>query len=44
MMCLRLYGKGHERGVDTLRAIVRCCGVWGVPNVTVYAFSQVKKK
>jgi undecaprenyl diphosphate synthase len=31
---------GHERGVDTLRMIVRCCGAWGVPAVTVYAFSQ----
>jgi hypothetical protein len=31
---------GHERGVDTLRTMVRCCGAWGVPAVTVYAFSQ----
>ena len=31
---------GHERGVDALRAVVRCCGAWGVPALTVYAFSH----
>lgn len=31
---------GHERGVDTLRMMVRCCGAWSIPAVTVYAFSQ----
>lgn len=28
------------RGVETLRTMVQCCGAWGVPAVTVYAFSQ----
>jgi undecaprenyl pyrophosphate synthase len=22
-------GAGHERGVDALRRMVRCCGAWG---------------
>jgi undecaprenyl diphosphate synthase len=30
---------GHRQGVDTLKALVRCCQDWGVPNLTVYAFS-----
>ena len=31
---------GHEQGVSSLRTVVRCCGAWGVPAVTVYAFSH----
>lgn len=31
---------GHERGVDALRLVVRCCRAWGVPALTVYAFSR----
>ncbi|CAG9465429.1 unnamed protein product [Pedinophyceae sp. YPF-701] len=30
---------GHERGVDALRETVRACGAWGVPAITVFAFS-----
>lgn len=26
--------------METLRTMVHCCGAWGVPAVTVYAFSQ----
>ena len=33
-------GVGHERGVDALRSTVRCCAAWGIPAVTVYAFSH----
>jgi len=30
---------GHQRGVDTLKALLRCCRDWGVPALTAYAFS-----
>jgi len=32
--------EGHERGVDTLRTIVRCAGAWDLSALTVYAFSH----
>jgi undecaprenyl diphosphate synthase len=30
---------GHRRGVDTLKELLRCCRDWGIPALTVYAFS-----
>ncbi|MEM8778556.1 MAG: isoprenyl transferase [Cyanobacteria bacterium P01_G01_bin.49] len=30
---------GHQRGVDTLKDLLRCCRNWGVPALTAYAFS-----
>ncbi|HEY9690103.1 MAG TPA: isoprenyl transferase [Coleofasciculaceae cyanobacterium] len=30
---------GHRRGVDTLKELMRCCKDWGIPSLTVYAFS-----
>ncbi|ACK64234.1 undecaprenyl diphosphate synthase [Rippkaea orientalis PCC 8801] len=30
---------GHQRGVDTLKDLLRCCKDWGVPALTAYAFS-----
>jgi len=30
---------GHQRGVDTLKDLLRCCKDWGIPALTVYAFS-----
>jgi undecaprenyl diphosphate synthase len=30
---------GHRRGVDALKNLLRCCRDWGVPALTVYAFS-----
>lgn len=30
---------GHQRGVDTLKELLRCCQDWGIPALTVYAFS-----
>ena len=30
---------GHRKGVDTLRELLRCCKDWGIPALTVYAFS-----
>lgn len=30
---------GHQRGVDTLKDLLRCCRDWGVPALTAYAFS-----
>ena len=30
---------GHRKGVDTLRDLLRCCKDWGIPALTVYAFS-----
>lgn len=30
---------GHQRGVDTLKNLLRCCKDWGVPALTAYAFS-----
>jgi len=31
---------GHERGVNALKQVVRCCGAWGVRTLTVFAFSH----
>lgn len=31
--------KGHEKGADSLRAVVECCAEVGVEFLTVYAFS-----
>ena len=30
---------GHRRGVDTLKALLRCCRDWGIGALTAYAFS-----
>ncbi|MDJ0661890.1 MAG: isoprenyl transferase [Crocosphaera sp.] len=30
---------GHQRGVDTLKDLLRCCRDWGIPALTAYAFS-----
>ena len=30
---------GHRRGVETLKDLLRCCKDWGIPALTVYAFS-----
>jgi undecaprenyl diphosphate synthase len=30
---------GHQRGVDTLKDLLRCCKDWGIGALTVYAFS-----
>jgi undecaprenyl diphosphate synthase len=30
---------GHQRGVDALKALVRCCDDWGIQALTAYAFS-----
>lgn len=30
---------GHQRGVNALRELVRCCGEWGIKAITAYAFS-----
>ncbi|NEQ98622.1 MAG: isoprenyl transferase [Cyanothece sp. SIO2G6] len=30
---------GHRQGAQTLKALVRCCRDWGIPTLTVYAFS-----
>ncbi len=30
---------GHQRGVDTLKELLRCCKDWGIAALTVYAFS-----
>jgi undecaprenyl diphosphate synthase len=31
--------KGHEKGVDTVRTVVRACREFNIPNLTLYAFS-----
>jgi len=31
--------KGHEKGVEAVRTIVRACREIGIPNLTLYAFS-----
>jgi undecaprenyl diphosphate synthase len=31
--------KGHEKGVDTARTVVRACREFNIPNLTLYAFS-----
>ncbi|WP_267383955.1 polyprenyl diphosphate synthase [Cyanobacterium sp. uoEpiScrs1] len=30
---------GHQRGVDTLKDLLRCCRDWRIPALTAYAFS-----
>jgi undecaprenyl diphosphate synthase len=30
---------GHQRGVDALKELLRCCRDWGIPALTAYAFS-----
>lgn len=30
---------GHQRGVQTLKDLLRCCKDWGIPALTTYAFS-----
>ncbi len=30
---------GHQRGVDTLKDLLRCCDDWGLEVLTAYAFS-----
>ncbi len=30
---------GHQKGVDTLKELLRCCKDWGIPALTAYAFS-----
>ncbi|BFM38410.1 polyprenyl diphosphate synthase [Synechocystis sp. LKSZ1] len=30
---------GHQRGVDALKGLLRCCDDWGIPALTAYAFS-----
>ena len=30
---------GHENGVESLRAVVRCASAWGIKVVSVYTFS-----
>ena len=31
--------RGHQRGVDALKDLLRCCKDWGIPALTAYAFS-----
>ena len=31
--------RGHQKGVDTLKDLLRCCKDWGIPALTAYAFS-----
>ena len=31
---------GHQRGVDALKSLLRCCRDWGVKALTAYAFSS----
>ncbi len=31
--------EGHRAGVESMREAVRCCNDWGVPFLTLYAFS-----
>lgn len=30
---------GHQKGVDALKDLLRCCRDWGIPALTAYAFS-----
>ncbi|MEB3233428.1 MAG: isoprenyl transferase [Leptolyngbyaceae bacterium] len=30
---------GHRQGAQTLKTLLRCCRDWGIPTLTVYAFS-----
>jgi undecaprenyl diphosphate synthase len=31
--------RGHQKGVDALKDLLRCCKDWGIPALTAYAFS-----
>ncbi|MBJ7899149.1 MAG: di-trans,poly-cis-decaprenylcistransferase [Cyanobacteria bacterium RI_101] len=31
--------RGHQKGVDALKGLLRCCDDWGIPALTAYAFS-----
>ncbi len=31
--------RGHQAGVDSVRDVVEGCAEWGIPNLTLYAFS-----
>ena len=31
---------GHRRGVETVREVIRCCSKYGVPYLTLFAFSS----
>lgn len=31
--------RGHQRGVDALKELLRCCKDWGIRSLTAYAFS-----
>ena len=30
---------GHQKGVDALKSLLRCCDDWGIKSLTAYAFS-----
>lgn len=32
--------RGHEEGAKAVREVVRCCREWGIPYLTLYAFSK----
>ncbi|MDP6963630.1 MAG: polyprenyl diphosphate synthase, partial [Planctomycetota bacterium] len=31
--------RGHQAGIDAVRDVVETCAAWGIPNLTLYAFS-----
>lgn len=31
---------GHQAGAESVRAVVRACGAWNIPYLTLYAFSS----
>jgi len=31
---------GHKVGLESVRAMVQCCSKWGIPHLTLYAFSS----
>ncbi len=31
---------GHEAGMEAVRKVIRCCVEWGIPYLTLYAFSK----
>jgi undecaprenyl diphosphate synthase len=31
--------RGHQRGADVLKELLRCCKDWGIQALTVYSFS-----
>ncbi len=32
--------KGHQAGAENVRDVVKACAEWGIPHLTLYAFSQ----